>query len=433
MALQCLDRFLSLADAVEVETLELLATAAVRDAEDGPEFAAEISERFELPVRVLSGEEEGSLAAEGVVWGAPNATGIIGDLGGGSLELVGVERGRIKYQATLPLGPLRLAELGSGSSKSIRSHIEGQLRELGWLEGLQGENFYAVGGAWRSLAKLHMTWADYPLKIIHGYSLPRRDIKNIAALLANQELDSLNEIAGLAGINPVRLDTLPLAGLVLNRCLSAVKPKQVVFSAFGLREGWLFEQLSPEIRLTDPLIAAVQDYADRQGRYGDRGEALRRFTDPLFPEKRNGEKRLRQAVCHLSDVSWREHPEYRANYALEKVLFRPNLPVEHRDRAFIAFSLYWRYGGGDTPETIAALLAEEAQDRARTLGLGLRLADSIAGGHAAPLAGCRLEFVEGELELRLPSDGSLPSSELVERRLAQLRRFVGQRPHLMAG
>ncbi len=100
-----LQRFVSLARAIGVSRLDVLATAAVRDADDGREFAAEIERRFGVRVRILAGAEEGRYSALGVLSGIPDAQGFAGDLGGGSVELVPVAKGRAGAGATLPIGP----------------------------------------------------------------------------------------------------------------------------------------------------------------------------------------------------------------------------------------------------------------------------------------------------------------------------------------
>ena len=420
-ALASLERFVALSEAMRVERLELVATAAVRDAADGADFAENVEDRFALPVRVLSGEEEARLSALGVMWGAPRAKGIIGDLGGGSLELIALKKGEILHQATLPLGPLRLIAAVGNDPKAARAAIDREIEGLDWLDLDGGSDFYAVGGAWRALAKVQMALSDYPLRVIHGYSQSRRAIGSVATLIAQQTGRSM---AGMADLGAARRETLPLASCVMSGVLSAARPKNVIFSGFGLREGWLFEQQAELLADQDPLIAVAQDCARRIGRFGDRGDAVFRWVSPLFPQKRRKRARLRRAACHFIDIAWREHPEYRAAYALERILKWPGLAANHKERAFIAHSLFVRYGGVGVAPAVRTLLSAERQYQAQLLGLALRLAHTLSVGGATTLDSAKLTLKNGTLGLKQSGAHSLASGDVVERRLGQLRKLI---------
>ena len=422
-AVDSLERFVALADAMGVDRLEMLATAAVRDASDGPDFAETVHRRLGRPVRVLSGEEEARLSALGVLWGAPRAKGIIGDLGGGSLELIGLTKGEIGEQATLPLGPLRLMSAVCNDAKTARNLVDAEIERLDWLALDGGADFYAVGGTWRALAKVQMVLSDYPLKVIHGYSQPRRAIKSVANLIGQQTGRSM---AGLANLGTARRETLPIASLVMCRMLSAIRPRNVIFSGFGLREGWLYEQQSAQLAGKDPLICMAEDCARRVGRFGDRGDALFNWLRPLYPKKSRKRARLRRAVCHFVDIAWREHPEYRANYALERILQWPGLAANHRERAFIAHSLFVRYDGSGVSPVVQTLLTKEDQYQAQLLGLALRLALTLSAGGAMALESTSLTVEDGQLDLRQSGADSLVSGDVVERRLGHLRKLIAE-------
>jgi exopolyphosphatase/guanosine-5'-triphosphate,3'-diphosphate pyrophosphatase len=422
-AVASLERFVALSEAMGVDRLELLATAAVRDASDGGDFAETLHQMFGLTVRVLSGEEEARLSALGVLWGAPRARGIIGDLGGGSLELVALKEGKIARQATLPLGPLRLLAAVGHDPKAARGVIDKEIDRLDWLDFRGAADFYAVGGAWRAMAQVQMAESAYPLKVIHGYSQPCQVIKNMASASARQ---TGRPMAGLESLGAGRRETLPLASLVMCRVLSAVRPRNVIFSSFGLREGWLFEQQSEFLLDKDPLIAMAEDCARRGGRFGDRGLALFKWMRPLFPHEGRKRARLRRAVCHFVDIAWREHPEYRATYALERILQWPGLAANHRERAFIAHSLFVRYGGSGVTPVGRTLLSAEDRNQAQLLGLVLRLALTLSVGGATALESTKLILKDGQLVLRQSGMHSLASGEVVERRLGQLRKLIAE-------
>ncbi len=420
MALVNLPRFVRMAHGMGVAEVHMLATAAVREADNAAAFIAEVERRCDHHMTVLSGVEEARIAAHGVLAGMPDADGVMGDLGGGSLELVELADGKLGASATLPLGALRLIDLVNGSDRSARREIDRQLSELGWLENLSGRNFYAVGGAWRNLARLHMGQSGYPLHVIQGYSLTRTDAEELARLIGGLGGESL---ARIPSVPRRRLEVLPYAALLLGRILKVGRPKLVVLSSHGLREGFLFERLPPAERAKDPLIAATEDFALREGRFGDLGDQLASWIEPLFSKADAACRRLLLATCHLSDFAWREHPDYRAGQAFFRVLHYPFSGLDHPGRAFIAYAIFTRYGGGSqAPEaaTALALLSSSVARDARVAGLALRLAYTLSAGISALLEGTRLAVGDGKLQLVLPSDGSVPLGEAVERRFAAL-------------
>ena len=425
LALTNLVRFSRLTRAMRVERLDMLATAAVREARNGAEFVAEVERRCEVPVRVLSGGEEARLAALGVVSGTPGADGIMGDMGGGSLELVALHDGELGESATLPLGPLRLAEIDGGDRTMVEAEIDRALDRLPWLGAAADRSFYPVGGSWRSLARLHMEQSRYPLHVIHGYRLTREEAADLADVVAGLGRHSLQRIRT---VSRRRLETLPYAALVMRHVLARTQPAEVMFSAAGLREGHLFDLLGPEEQERDPLIAAASDLAASEGRFGDLGAELTAWTASLFAEETAQQARLRRAAGHLADVAWREHPDYRAEQALYRILRLPAFALDHAERAFLAYAVFVRYGGrrgGDAAAPALALLSPEAAHRAEKLGLALRLAITVSGGTRDVLAAASLERQSERLLLRLPPDGSAAPGDAMQRRFDALVNALG--------
>lgn len=429
-ALDALERFSRLIDGMVIGRLDVIATAAVRDAKDGPAFVETIRRRTGLTVRTICGEEEARLSAMGVLSGTPGADGLVGDLGGGSLELVGLDHGAIGEQVTLPLGPLRLMENaaarpGGDLARLIDQHLE----RLDWLGKVKGRPFYPVGGSWRAIAKLHMEQTGHPLHIIHHYSIPCGEAREFAALMARQSRSSLEKMSG----SRRRSDTLPYAAQVFERLLRAAQPSKVVFSAYGLREGHLYSLLSPEGQRQDPLLAAASDWAQRFAGMGD-PSLLTAWTGGLFAGEDETAARLRQAACLLSDVGWAEHPDYRADHAFLRILRYPFPGIDHDERAFLALCGFARYAGTlEAPITAGArALVSEAQGRrALVLGLALRLAHTLSGGATGLLQRTSLRLVGERLVLTLPEDGSVPPGEAVQRRLEALAKALNRRGELV--
>jgi exopolyphosphatase/guanosine-5'-triphosphate,3'-diphosphate pyrophosphatase len=426
LALDNLARFAMLATAMRVRRMRVVGTAAIRDAQDGPDFVRAVKRRTGLEVEVLKGKEEARLSALGVISGIPDADGLMGDLGGGSLELVRLDCGKVTEHETLPLGPLRVRDLVEKNHGKLRDMVDAQLDQLGWLEKASGRFFYAVGGAWRAIARLHMAHTGYPLHVIHHYAVKRTKAQEFLDLVANLGRESLERLSDLPR---KRLETLPIAAHVLGRVLRRTKPEELVFSAMGLREGCLYDALSPALRRVDPLLRACEEVAKVNPRFEVDGETLLDWIDPVMKAK-PADGRLRLAACFLSDIAWREHPDYRAEIAFLRVLRMPLTGVDHAGRAFLALTVYTRYEGsveGDVTRPARLLLDESRLREAYMLGLCLRLAYTLSGGAAAVLRRVRLKMDGGTIKLVVPTRHRALIGEAVERRLEALARALNKR------
>jgi exopolyphosphatase/guanosine-5'-triphosphate,3'-diphosphate pyrophosphatase len=425
LALDNLARFVRLARAMHVSRIDLLATAAVRDAANGAEFVAEIRRRCRVPVRVLSGEEEARLSALGVISGIPEADGFMGDLGGGSLEVVVLDHGKLGAHATLALGPVRLMDETIADRESARTIIDRHLGAVPWLDRMRGRNFYPVGGAWRSLARLHIEQTGYPLHVIHEYSINRRQAEDLVRVIGRLGRRTL---ASFAGVSKRRVETLPFAALVLERLLRIAMPNRIVFSAFGLREGHLFAQLPRAQRAADPLIVACSEIARAEGRFGNVGALLQAWIDPLFQDDNPTERRLRLAACTLSDIGWRDHPDYRAAQCFSRILRLPVPGIDHGGRISVALAIFARYGGEDEAagmERLLGMLDDTARRHWFNVGLALRLAHAVSGATPNILRRTGLRLEDGRLALLLRRGDAMLNGEAVERRLDALGRALG--------
>ncbi|WP_404379079.1 Ppx/GppA family phosphatase [Caenispirillum salinarum] len=425
MALAAVERFVHLARAMDVDTLDVLATAAARDAADGPEFIARLEERCGVKVRLLSGEEEARNAALGVLCSIPDADGMVADLGGGSLELVMVENHRFGDFTSMPLGVLRLQDHSGGDRDKAVGIIDGHLAALGWLGQGRGRSLYAVGGAWRTIARICIEQMDYPLHVLDNFTLPAGDATGLLDLIARQSRKSLEKIPG---VSKRRLPTLPMAAVALQRLIEVVEPSELVFSVYGMREGQFFQNLPPAVRDEDPLISACADLALAAGRFTQHARELMDWMSPLFPEESAQLQRLRLAACLLGDIFWSEHPDYRAEQGLLKVLRLPFMGLSHTDRAALALAVYFRYASSsDQPyaRQAAAMLDEERVKRVRIIGNALRLGHTISGGAPGLLERTRLRWTPGRLTLDVPAGDPLFSGDASVRRFEKLAAMLG--------
>jgi exopolyphosphatase/guanosine-5'-triphosphate,3'-diphosphate pyrophosphatase len=427
-ALAAIRRFCALARKMEVDALDGVATAAIRDATDGAEFRDLIEAETGLRLRIASGEDEARLAAQGVLLGWPDAEGLVADLGGASLELVRVGGGAVQgVGRSFPLGPLRLARL---SREEADAEIDRALDQARDLMGLPGERLFLVGGAWRAFAKIHMARIDYPLQVLHEFSQTGEDMLAVAQAIA---LCVPDDLAKEVSASSARLAVTPLGAQVLARLIEAARPGQVAISAFGLREGVLYEHLSPEMRAEDPLLSAARAMETALGRFPGFGDELADWVAPLFEDVAPRRRRIIRAACLLSDVSWNAHPDHRDVACLETV-HRANLTgISHGERAFMGATLSHRYRSGRKLRARApalGLLDGEDLTLAKRLGRAIRLGAMLTGSAPGSLPNSRLAPGESALRLTLsPAIASL-SGEMVEKRLAALAQTMGLTPDL---
>jgi exopolyphosphatase/guanosine-5'-triphosphate,3'-diphosphate pyrophosphatase len=401
-AVGALRRFRAVIEGAEPHEVLVAATAAVREAEDGKAFVERVRKEAGLDIRVLSGREEAHYSAYGVVAGHPRADGLVGDLGGSSLELVKLHRGEPGDGVTLPLGPFALGAPDSFDIGRVRAETQARLKGT---RKFASPEFHAVGGAWRTLGLIHMVMADYPLKIVHQYELPARDVIDVTRFVAQQSRGSLERIQG---VSKKRADVLPWAAVVLETLIETLDIKRLVFSAYGLREGLLYQALPKRERQRDPLIEGCAALGRRLGVGPELGVALADWLSPAFAAlapvfEADGDARLLQAACRLADIGARLHPEHRAELAFIQVLHAPIAGQGHAERAFLAAAVHARYGGGSLPypepATIRRLLDANSIQRARVLGLAMRLGCDLAGRAPAPLKDSRLAFKKSRVVL----------------------------------
>ena len=278
-ALTSLRRFRALCRIQKVGRVYAIATAACRDASNGPDFIAKAERICGARIQILSGPREAKLSALGVVSGMHNPDGIVGDLGGGSLELIDVHGNRVRSGVTLPLGSLALQDLSDKSLKRADRIVSDELSDVAQLKAGRGRTFYAVGGTWRALARIHIVQSDYPLRVMHGYSIPAADALDFAQRL--RRLAAANMLANIEVIADARRPLLTYAALVLEHIIRVARPKTIVFSTFGVREGLLYEMLPPAERAKDGFICAAQTLNQLLSRSARHAEELVGWTDRL--------------------------------------------------------------------------------------------------------------------------------------------------------
>ncbi len=421
-----LDRFRRIVEALGAAPFEVLGTAAVREATNGRAFLDSLAEQLPgVPVRLLSGQEEAVLSAAGVLCGIPAADGVLADVGGGSLELARLGSGKAGSIATLPLGVIRLSERAHGDIVRARAIVEQELASVPWLSEGTGRDLYLVGGTFRALARIHIAQTSYPLNIVHHYTLGREEARDLTAVIAGASLRVLERLPGLP---QRRIEDLPFAAVTLRRLLRATGAARVVFSGNGLREGWFMRLVPPALGAADPLLAAAQEFNDRLSRDPALAPALIDWTAPLFADETPVEQRLREAACWMSDIGTRDHPDYRAEQSVLRVLRQPGVGLDHHARAFLALVIAFRYEAERTASFLAplrSLLDLSSANRAEALGTALRLACTLSAGTPRLLAETALARTGRRLVLRLAEGRGVYAGDGVMRRLDRLAEVTG--------
>lgn len=439
-ALAALARFRVIARLLSVKNVKAIATAAVRDAQNGNDFIARGEEALGAHIEVLSGDREARLAAQGIMMGFTDADGIAGDLGGGSLELIDMTRDGLRDAATLPLGGLRLIDTTGNKLDKAADVIDRALAGLPWLARGEDRTFYGVGGTWRSLARMHMEQINYPLRVMQGYRLSTRDA--IAMCEQFRRAKKPSDIPGIARIARARREVLPYGALVLERLLRRMQPRQVVFSVFGIREGLIYGLLPAHERSRDPLLSFCEDYASLRSRSVRHAWELCAWTDQIFVdpalEETPEERRLRYAACLLSDAGWRAHPDYRGEQSLNTIAHAGLAGIDHQGRLFLALSVLYRHdaaeeNGLQLSERMRTLVGKRLARRSKIVGAAIRVAHMLSIGMAGVIDQTKLSYEDGSIVLTIPEPYADLDGERLRRRFGTLAELLGRLPVIRIG
>jgi exopolyphosphatase / guanosine-5'-triphosphate,3'-diphosphate pyrophosphatase len=426
-ALKALARFRQLVIDMGVEKVRAVATAAVRDASNGSDFLSKVKD-LGLDVELLSGEAEAIASGYGVISADPGADGIVGDLGGGSLELIRIKAGEVRERASFPLGVLRIDDIRKSGRQALDQHVRKALRKSDMKSVERDLPFFLVGGSWRALGRLHMQMNAWPLPVAQAYQM---DAKAPSRLLRTLGRSDVRKLKASSGISSARLSTLADSAALLAVLVRQLGSAQLVVSSYGLREGLLYQQLSEAARREDPLVAAAHAFGEREGRFPEHGDVLNRWLAPLFEDDSPADRRLRHIACLLADVGWLANPEFRSERGLQTALHGNWVGIDARGRAMVAHALYVSFGGSGCAAPVSVLASADDIVRAGQWGLAIRLGQRFSGGVAEPLAGSKLGRDTKSLSFDLGSAAGALYGEAVERRHRQLANAMNLTPEVL--
>jgi exopolyphosphatase/guanosine-5'-triphosphate,3'-diphosphate pyrophosphatase len=423
-ALSAIKRFQALALGMNLPPLTAVATAAVREASDGPDFCDEVLRETGLKIWVIDGNEEARLSAQGVLLGWPGSYGLVCDIGGSSMELAELDYGKVGRRLTSPLGPLKLREI-KGGKKGLKTHVKSVMDDLVKQIGSKGKRLFLVGGSWRAIARIDMERRGYPLTVLHEY---RMTAKAISATVKYIEKSDLEELRVRCNISSARMILVPQASVVLSRLVRSFKPADITVSSYGIREGMLYEQMPDLLRQRDPLIEACAFAESKDARVPGFGRELYSFIRPIFKNQPDARRRLIRAACLLHDVSWRAHPDYRAEVCFDNAT-RANLGgLKHSERIFLGLSLLHRYRNrreGTRFQHLYDVLDEKTQNEAEMVGKAMRFGAMFwpqGDSHAGHLKWAPKKKI---LELILQPEAEALFGEVAEARFKALGAALG--------
>lgn len=437
-AIQTLRRYRRLCDQAGAVAVHVLATAAARDASNGPEFIKDAEAALKCKLKVLTGEEEAKFAALGVISGIYEPDGIVGDLGGGSLELVDIKKSVIQKGITLPLGGLRLQDESDGDLDKARKIAKSHFADVDLLSAGKGRQFYAVGGTWRSIAKLHMEATNYPLHMMQGYEIKYSEMMDFLDNVVS--LDDF-EKETLKAVSKSRRILLPFGAVTMQEVLKRMKPERISFSAQGVREGFLYSLLDEKSASLDPLLEVAREFSILRARSPMHAKELVDFTEgafPVFGVKEDKESaRYRAAACYLADISWRAHTDYRGLQALNIISNGSFAGVSHPGRAYIALTNYYRYEGlsdNGVSRSLADVAKPEFIFRAKLLGAILRILYQFSASMHGAIPKLTFELADkhsdADINLCVPEDMQDLLGGRLANRISQLEKLTDKKIEL---
>ncbi|MEL7689457.1 Ppx/GppA family phosphatase [Citromicrobium bathyomarinum] len=429
LAMAALERFALILTDLEITRADAVATAAVRDAENGKQFLKRVKS-LGLEPRLLSGQDEATISGEGVLGAFPEARGIVADLGGGSLELVPVGDGEVGEGCSLPAGTLRLPGIGGGDRDKLRDKLKKMIaKDAPSMPASDGDagDLYLVGGTWRALAAFARDELGFPLTDPHGFTMNRERATDLIKTLSKTDVEQIKASPNVAAS---RAEFLPDAVQLLHVLLKQYDPQRIVISAWGLREGLMMRQLDKYQLAQDPLLAGVVEFIESRSASPMQATRVAGWTVETVSSLRPGAERLRLAAIMLGLAAMQTEPNLRVSQGVDWAFQKRWIAISPEGRAMLAAAICANSNVLDLPDTITALASKDAVEEAITWGLGLRLARRLGAGSARSLDATRLTREKKSLVLAISKSHAALYSQSAERDLALLANHLGLEPKM---
>ena len=423
-ALAALARYAALIRILDVPRVDVVATAATRDATNGEAFLDQVR-ALGLKPRQLSGEEEALTSAMGVMAAFPGAKGVVGDLGGGSLELVDIDGDSCEHGVSMPLGTLRLAQFRVDGPAKFAAEVARMLSSVRWKGG-KGLPLFLVGGSYRAFARYAMHTTRWPLDDPQGFELaPEQAIELCRTLMRNGS----NVLAQVPGVSASRLASLPDATALLEVLIGEIQPSRLIFSSWGLREGLAYRHLNQAARTQHPLVAGVSAFIENHGTSSAVAAMVAGWTAAAAnPVDGQGKEHLRLAATMLALASRRIEPNLRAEHAADWALRKRWIGVDAEGRAMLAAALLANSGSSALPAALCRLAPEASLRQALAWGHAIRLCRRLTGGTVQALSNSWLGVKDGALLLAIREPLTALYNDSIEKNLRILAEMLALRP-----
>lgn len=426
-ALTTMSRFAVIMKSMDVTTVHAVATAAVRRARNADDFTRPAEAIIGHPISVLSQDEEAHYVSRGLTLNMPNATGLVADLGGGSLEVVALQHGEYRHATSFNFGHL---------SEVSEAEVERSLTATPWIAAFGADCIYGVGGSFRALGLAYIEQSGYPLAVLHGLRIPGRDANQLLSDFAGDKSD-------FSGVPLGRQKTMSTAAMIMHQLLRHAGAGRIMVSGTSIRDGLIADRELGDHDRADFLQVVGKEISRTSHRFKGVPDALISLLQPLFsrPDTDNADRlalahdkfmRLLKAACRLSDLCWHEHEDVRGDLGARRVLGLPVNCVSHKERIWLATAIYHRYVGQKTnkarPPELDHILSRRRRAEATTIGLGLRFALSFSGGTAGALNRLRLGNDGKVLTLHVSPDVAAFIDGQTRRRFEQVAESAGLIP-----
>lgn len=421
-ALLALRRYALILDARQISEVHTVATAAVRDARNGPDFLARVEE-LGLKPRLLSGENEALTSALGVAGAFPGARGVVADLGGGSLELVHINGWVREHSSSLPLGTLRLPGLRKAASQRFWRETEQMITSAESIC-LPGEALYLVGGSFRALARYYLHLTGSVLDDPHGFEVDAGAIRKLCNAL--QRSQPTGEVPG---ISATRFGVLSDTAALLSALIQATQAERLVFSGWGLREGVILENLSDEQRERDPLSSCARAFAQQWSASDLLADRTAEWIASATQGK--GHESLIAAAISLGLALRMVEPNLRSATAINWALHKRWIGLNGTGRAMLATCLLASVNRS-LPAELRKLANEQQIHTAIAWGIAMRLGWRLTGFAPSLLQEVTLELGDSELVLLVKSGRDALVSQSSQRDLKELAAHLGVKSRLLS-
>ena len=426
-ALSGLARYRILIESSGIRDVTVVATAATRDAINGTQFLHAIR-AIGLAPRLLSGEEEAITSAHGVIAAFPGATGMVADLGGGSLELIDIDRDHCAHGVSLPLGTLLLPALRKAGLAQFNRKVADYLQTAELTAG-HGLPLYLVGGSCRAFARYAMHVTRWPLDDPHGFELDADTAIALAGTLGRRRSKVPLQIPGLSN---ARLANLTDASALIAELAGQIRPASLIFSSWGLREGLIYRSLSPADRKRDPALAGIAEFTESLGSSATLATMITGWTATVNPTGGIPRENLRLAATMLALASAGIEPNLRVEHATDWALRKRWIGIDHEERAMLAATVLANSGRPLAGTELDRLAPAESLAQAAIWGQAIRLCRRLTGGSPASLSASALGLSGDQLVLLLRQPLAALFTDSIQKDLRALARSLGLKPVFVA-